>query len=265
MSGIKTKIESIRKKQKQNSSNVIQLPLWGEMHRAAPSCVLRSALFGVVKRGKRVYLERQELAAWGNDSISYTGQRLDQSDLDVWLELLHLSRDAELGKTVEFEKYAMLKKLGRSTGSSDWKWLESSLTRMCASCVHIKSGRKVYFGSLIEKGFIDEETGRYVVVLNAELSDLFDASYTLQHSEKRKALKQDLTKWLCGYVESQKATKDAPHRIAISSLYKLCGSERKQLRDFKRDIKESIRQLIESGIIEAGLVSENDVFQFYKR
>ena len=64
---------------------VVRLPLWPAELRTCPSCVLRSALFGVVRRGKRSYLERQIIAIWANTTIRYTGMRLDQADLDVWL------------------------------------------------------------------------------------------------------------------------------------------------------------------------------------
>ena len=41
---------------------VVRLPLWPAELRTCPSCVLRSALFGVVQRGRRKALEREILA-----------------------------------------------------------------------------------------------------------------------------------------------------------------------------------------------------------
>lgn len=242
------------------ANNVVQLPLWQDFQRAAPACVLRSALFGVVKRGRRGYLKDQILASWGSDHIAFRGERLDQADLDVWLEMLHISRETPLGETVEFEKYPMLKQLGRATGRTNWKWLESSIKRMIACCIEIKTGSKRYLGSLIEEGYIDDTTGRYVVILNRKMVDLFNAGFTLQHAEKRKLLNSDLSKWLAGYVESHKS----PHKVGVKTLHELCGSETKQFRNFRSDLRKAADAVQEQGIIKSWLITDNDVFQFVK-
>lgn len=43
--------------------NVVRLPLWPDVVRGVPNGVLRSALFGAIKKGARPYLERQEIHA----------------------------------------------------------------------------------------------------------------------------------------------------------------------------------------------------------
>ena len=63
-------------------AKVTRLPLWPEEVRACPSSVLRSALFGIVRRGRRKALEGEILATWEGVTIRYTGWRLDQGDLD---------------------------------------------------------------------------------------------------------------------------------------------------------------------------------------
>ena len=65
-------------------SNVVYLPFWPEAVRGVPNGVLRSALFGAIKKGQRRYLEREEIHALDGIRIIYTGLRLDQGDLDVW-------------------------------------------------------------------------------------------------------------------------------------------------------------------------------------
>jgi len=241
-----------------------QLPMWQDYQRGAPVCILRSAIFGIVKRGRRRYLMREELAKWGTDTIFYTGQRLDQADLDVWLELLHLVRTTPLGQTVTFEKYTFLRQLGRSTGSKDWRWLEDSITRMMANTVEIKTGTKRYLGALIHKGYIDDEIGKYVVILNTELMALFHAGYTLQHAKKRRLLGTDLAKWLCGYLESHKATPDYPHRVLVKKLHELCGSETKHLKHFRAELKKAANQLKEQDIIQSWDITSSDVLEAIK-
>lgn len=56
-------------------------------------------------------------------TIRYTGQQLDQCDLDVWEQCLHLSRQ-QLGLKVRFAGHAFLRALGRATDKSQHEWLK---------------------------------------------------------------------------------------------------------------------------------------------
>lgn len=53
--------------------NVVQLPLWPEPVRAVPNGFLRSALFGAIAKGKRRYIDGEQLAALDGIEIRYTG------------------------------------------------------------------------------------------------------------------------------------------------------------------------------------------------
>lgn len=76
------------------------MPGWPNTARGVPNSVLRSALFGAFGRGKRKFLRRERIASIEGISIFYTGQRLDQSDLNVWEGVLHLSRNLLLGEPI---------------------------------------------------------------------------------------------------------------------------------------------------------------------
>ena len=80
-------------------AKVIQLPLWPEAKRAAPNTVLRGALFAAIQGKGRQYMHRKELIAYPSAaSRSGTpGKQLDQADLDVWEQALHLARTQALG------------------------------------------------------------------------------------------------------------------------------------------------------------------------
>jgi hypothetical protein len=86
----------------------LTLPIWTSIERTAPAPIVRSALFGIVKRGTRRFVDREVLASWGNDSITFTGSQLDQADFDLWLEILHQSRE-QLGQPVYFTFKGILK------------------------------------------------------------------------------------------------------------------------------------------------------------
>ena len=54
------------------------------------------------------------LAALDGIEIHYTGERLDQGDLDVWEALLHAVRDQNLGNECRVTSYALLKLMGKT-------------------------------------------------------------------------------------------------------------------------------------------------------
>jgi len=93
-------------------ARVVQLPLWPEPARGVPNGILRSALFGVVKRGKRKYIDNELIASLDGVEISYAGQSLDQNDLGVYEAILHIARTQRLGDECYFTAYSLLKILG---------------------------------------------------------------------------------------------------------------------------------------------------------
>ena len=241
-------------------AKIVRLPLWPAELRTCPSAVLRSALFGVVRRGRRHYLQNQVMAAWADATIRYTGVRLDQADLDVWLTALHLSREQGLGARVVCSERAFLRALGRSTKNVEW--LRISLERLTACVVKITRQRRTYWGSLIEKGCRDEATGEFVIVLNPELAELFeDESFTWLDWEIRQGLGMDLAKWLHGYIVSHQATPHKPHRLGLERLRELCGSETGDLWRFRQQVREAMPALQAAGVVTAWRITPGDALE----
>ena len=84
--------ETAARKVAEAKTKVVQLPLWPEPVRAVPNGFLRSALFGAIAKGRRRYINGEDLAAVDGVTIRYKGERLDQGDLDVWESVLHAVR-----------------------------------------------------------------------------------------------------------------------------------------------------------------------------
>lgn len=200
---------------------------WAEVLRAVPVTLLRSALFGVVRRGRRQYLNDAELLpTWSGVRMCYQGMRLDQADQDVWMQAVHLFRHLGLGERLSLSAYSFLKAIGRSTGKHDLEWLNRSFKRMVACAVDISAGRYHYVGNLIQEFWLDEQTGKYVLSINPRLASLFQQGYSLIEWEQRQALgNKDLAKWLLGYVATHQATTLKPHFIGLDKLQQLCGSD----------------------------------------
>ena len=128
----------------QNKNNLVQLPLWPDAVRAVPNSFLRSALFGAIRKGRRRYLDGEQIAAVDGIEVRYTGQRLDQGDLDVWEALLHAVREQDLGSECRVTSYALLKLMGKADTGGNRQTLHKRITRLCAGAIEVKNGRYVY-------------------------------------------------------------------------------------------------------------------------
>lgn len=203
--------------------DAVKLPLWPDLVRAVPNGVLRSALFGAIKKGPRLYLERQEIHAQDGIKIIYTGARLDQGDLDVWKTVLHIARLQALGDECRVTAYQLLKMLGKTDTGINRDTLGRRLSRMKATGVDVNVGRYGYEGSLIDEVYRDKETREYVIRLNPKLSALFAVDqFTQVDWSVRHALSgQPLAQWLHGYYASHAK----PYPVNVDTLLKLAGSE----------------------------------------
>ena len=233
---------------KRGPAEVIQLPLWPEAKRGAPNAVLRGALFAAVHKD-RPYLEGALLAAQDGITVRFTGKQLNQADLDVWEQVLHLARTSALDTECYFTAHSFLKALGRSTGKMNHEWLQTALERLTGAVVRISDGQRTYFGSLIDRGARDEDTGRYVVKINPELAEFYGRSQWTQIDwEQRQQLRgKPLALWLHGFYASHAE----PFSLRVAYLHKLSGSQTKQLRKFKQNLTQALRDLQATGAIKS--------------
>ena len=239
---------------------------WAEAVRACPLAMLRSALFGVVRRGRRQHLDDIEIAAWSGISVRYKGDRLDQADLDVWMQAVHLFRQLGLGGRLHLSAHSFLKAIGRATGNLNHQWLRKSFTRMIACAVVIKVGRYSYAGNLVHEFWLDEETGKYVLSINPHLAALFADGYSLIEWKQRQALgNKDLAKWLLGYINTHQATVLKPHRIGLDKLQRLSGSDApgKKFKFLVRRYMDEIKTL-EAVAAWRFTGADNDILEFIR-
>jgi hypothetical protein len=224
--------------------NVVQLPLWPEVVRGVPNGMLRSALFGAIKKGVRRYMEGEKVAAIDGIEIRYTGQRLDQGDLDVWESVLHIVRLQEMGEQCRFTAYAMLKLLEKTDTGSNRDTLHKRLMRLKANAVEVQQGRYSYAGSLIDDVYRDKETHEYVLILNPNLRPLFAADqFTQIDWSVRHALNgQPLAQWLHGFYASHAK----PYPMKIETLLKLSGSENTEPRSSRQTVRKALDALADA-------------------
>jgi hypothetical protein len=224
--------------------NVVKLPIWPEPVRAVPNGFLRSALFGAIRKGRRRYIKGEQLAALDGIEIRYTGERLDQGDLDVWESVLHAVRLQELGSQCRITSYALLKLTGKTDTGKNRATLHERITRLRANAVEVKQGRYIYIGGLIAGAAKDEETQEWVIELDTKLRPLFAADqFTQVEWAVRHALDgQPSAQWLHGFYASHAK----PFPLKVETLHKLCGSEATLMSDFAKTLRKALDAVVEA-------------------
>lgn len=224
--------------------NVVQLPLWPEPVRAVPNGFLRSALFGAIAKGRRRYINGEDLAAVDGVTIRYKGERLDQGDLDVWESVLHAVRLQELGSQCRVTSYALLKLMGKTDTGKNRATLHNRIERLVANAVTVKQGRYTYIGGLIRFAAKDEETQEWVIELDEKLRPLFAGDqFTQIEWAVRHALDgQQLAQWLHGFY----ATHAKPFPMKAETLLKLSGGENADPHSGKQKLRKALDAVAEA-------------------
>ena len=111
------------------------LPDWPKTTRGMLNFCLRSALFGIIKRGQRKAVKGEIIAAVKGLDIRYTGWKLDQGDFDVLVQSFHI-QNHHLEKTpdyyIRFQAKSFLRSIGRQPGKSGREWLKDCFRRLTA-------------------------------------------------------------------------------------------------------------------------------------
>lgn len=223
----------------QQSAEVVWLPSWSELTRGVPNSALRGALFAAIQGKHRQYKKRELLDVQQGIEIRFTGMQLNQSDLDVWEQALHLAQLHPLGSRCHFTARSFLKALGRATGNRDHEWLKDTFARLGGCFVEITHGRYTYGGSLLEF-YRDEETRLYILEINPKIRALYTAGWTATDWQQRELLRRKpLALWLHGFLASHAN----PFPMKVETLHQLSGSRNKDMRGFKRDLKKAFEKL----------------------
>lgn len=236
-------------------------PGWIDEKRAGPDICLRSALFGVVRPGRRRWCKDELLAAVNGYTVRWSGERLDQGDLDIWLQLLHLLRDQPIGGRVEFSPRSVLRAMGRNTGKSAREWLIRGLNRLSGGAVTLESNRFMVRGGLLVWG-IDKETDRCFASPHRDIVPLFQRdTYTLLDFEQRLSVHSQLGRWLHEFY----STHAKPHAYKVETLRELCGSETVHLFHFRAELRQALQELVAAGLLVSWEIDAGDLVRVKKR
>jgi len=229
------------------SGEVIQFPLFPDDTRPVSNDVARSALFSCVQGKDRDTVKDALIATVDGVAIRFTGERFNQDDHDVLMQLVHMAAHKPLGEYVTIPANAVLKALGRGTGKSQHDQLRADITRLIAATVSLKNTRTrvEYIGHLVEKAVQDEESRYWIFKLNPDVRALYNsANHTLIDWEQRKNLKgKDLARWLQLYIASHAA----PFPVKVAKPREWSGSKAAELFKFRQGLRVALQDLVENG------------------
>lgn len=233
-----------------------------------PNCLVRSALFGIVKPGRRRNVEvYEDLPMYGPKGwkVRWRGTQLDQADADLWLCLVRkasvLSKDFLNGQRivaktiqVKFTRNGLLREIGRAKGGANRKWLDAALNRLrdCDIQVEDSSGTRRYSAKLLGDRYEDDNSDLEIIEVNANLANLLGKDVSLLDFQKRLDLGKDqLAKWLHGFLGSHKGGQ--VYSISIEKLHCLADTQMDLLK-FKQRVLRALGRIqdVVSGFVVDG-------------
>ncbi len=223
------------------------LPVCPSSVRAVPNDILRSALFAAIQGKTRRFMKSEVIASFEGVEIKFKGEQLDQADMDVWEQAIHLAKDQPIGNVCRFRVNDFLKQIGRHNGKYEYEWLQESFDRLIACMVKITTDKFVFKGNLLSSCIEDVDTGEYKLTLNSDTLTLYgNNNWTGIEWEQRQALmRKPLALWLHGYYASHAA----PYLVKVETLRRLCGSENKTIKSFRVQARKALDDLKDCGAI----------------
>ncbi len=201
-------------------------------------------------------MTREILAAQDGIEIRFTGMQLNQTDLEVWEQAVHLARLHPLDNVCYFTAYGFLRALGRKTGGYEHNQLKGELARLIGGAIEITHRRMTYAGNLLEY-WRDEDNERYIMRLNSKILALWTAGWTaIDWDQRVKLRRKPLAMWLHGFYASHAA----PHPMKVETYRRLCGSHNNSIYCFTQHLDKAHKDLVEVEAIEGFDIMDGVVY-----
>jgi hypothetical protein len=228
-----------------------QLAFWPESERGIPNELVRCAVFSAKNRKEKREIYRANspliVPVIGGGEVIYIGEELRQDDETVWMQLVHLAKEARSEYAI-FTPYSFLKAI-------KWPIKGASYTRLLTSIRRLTTSGLEIYSSRFDKGVSTKLIVKYeyskgsdnpwkVQVFNKddELLFLFDKLYSRLDWETRLALPEGVTTWLHGFFSSHREPFD--HKIetlAVGAGLSLDSAEDEYLDEVTRAAKRKAR------------------------
>ncbi len=210
----------------------------------APSDILVSPIFNVRNRKstRQASIQLNFIGA-KQSRIQYSGPELRQSDGLVFMAILNMARDIEVGYTVGFDPKALCETLYGNYCGKQRHILQETIRRLMMGVITATD-----ISVNLVQTFEHPSRGLWSVSLDPRVVKLFAASELVWLDiQKRLELPEGLCTWLCLFLKSQTHLSTE----SISRLRALSGSEASDDSAFCRSLYPALKRLSESGHLES--------------
>lgn len=233
------------------------MPGHGPDQLLSPRVFFESALFRVRRSSdaRIAHLSFDFPNVTGRPRIRYKGPELGQSDGRVFLALLNIMRDVQVGTAATVQPAALCLALyGRYDGPAR-KMLFETICRLQQALIVYDT-----FSVQLCGRFDYPKRGPWTVALDGQLTKLFLASKEVWlRLQPRLSLPEGLATWLYSYIESQ--TRLIP--MSLTSLQALCGSKAGP-KAFVNRMRDALGHLSSADVIDSGWSLKNGTVRWMK-
>ncbi len=177
--------------------------------RAMPNHIARSSLFAPLsKTRQRQFLNDYPLVSRSDVKIKFTGVQLDESQADVWMQLMHVASASPLGQPFNVHSASILEAMGRQVGGAEYRWLRRAMEALYKATLIIDVVNKYRIGDgdsngdgirMIDRFRYDASRKQYTLVIDPRWVAMYsNQEFARIDWEKRLAIKrgQDMAKTL---------------------------------------------------------------------
>lgn len=258
-----------------------QLMLWQEYERAIPNTLARCSLFSVRNRSEKrtsfLASSKLEIPIGDKGKLSYNGEELRQDEETVWLQLVHISKQAK-SNTFSIVPYTFLKSINWDTNGKSYTRLTQCLSRLASANIEVYNASTKWTQNtrlLALYGFneaIDKDVQIKLYDDEDDLMFLFSQNmYSKINWEMRLKLPVGIATWLHSFY----ATHREPFELSVEYLaahagLKLSDSQdsklsplekqrarKRRIYEAKRNIEKALQNLVSVGFLKAFQITEN--------
>ncbi|KND57206.1 putative plasmid-related transcriptional repressor protein [Candidatus Burkholderia verschuerenii] len=177
--------------------------------RAMPNHIARSSLFAPLsKTHQRRFLNDHILISRRDVVIRFRGIQLDESQADVWMQLMHIASTSPLGEPFDVRSASILEAMGRQIGGAEYRWLRRAVEALYTATLIIDVVNKYRIGDgdsdgdgirMIDRFRYDASRKQYTFVIDPRWVAMYgNQEFARIDWEKRLAIKrgQDMAKTL---------------------------------------------------------------------
>lgn len=277
---------ALARKTKKAAETPRQLPLWADWERAMPTPITRSAVFAPIGRGERKHLKDGVINSRSDVVLTYTGEQLDMSDADVFMQALELAKRHPIGTEFVVNRAEFLADIGRAyesknttkgtvrkkaIGSQTYEWLDASMKRLREGSLDFRiketTKRKAKGGilNLIKVWKWDNGLNSYLLAIDPEIYKLFE-SFSRIYLDKHMALPKadQLAKWMHWYVAG--CDKNKLTKIGLVHLRGYSANKHRRMDHFSSSMERALQALQDAEIIAPGwFIRANNLMLHFTR